>query len=304
MSVLRRWRGTAAFLVLAAGTLLAGGVCASAQARPPRAEVVSLGGGLHKVRVEWVNILALKGPEGTLLVDTGFPQAQKALEEQLERIGAREARYIVNTHWHFDHTAGNGSLGKGAVILAHRSVLPLLSSGQTLLGESHEALPPEARPRLTFTGEVGLDLNGERIRIVPLTGGHTDGDSVVLFERANVLFVGDVVFQGQFPFVDVDHGGSALRLPEVLERVLDLAPPGARIIPGHGKDLTAEEVRAYRAMLLQTIDVVRREWGRGQTPAQIQEADVLKDWAAWDGSFTRKDWIDMVCRSLAEGPMP
>lgn len=304
MRIFRRWRGAAVSLGIAAGTLLAGGAGASAQAPPPRAETAVLGGGLHKVRVEWVNVLALKGPEGTLLVDTGFPEVQKTLAEQLEKIGARDVRFIVNTHWHFDHTAGNGSLGKGAVILAHRSVLPLLSSDQTLLGETRAALPPEARPRLTYTGEVDLNLNGERVRIVPLTGGHTDGDSVVLFEKANVLFVGDLVFQGQFPFVDVDHGGSAVRLPEVLEKVLDMAPPGVRILPGHGKDMTAEEVRAYRAMLVETIEVVRRERSRGRAPSQLQEADVLRNWAAWDGSFTRKDWIEMVCRSLPEGPTP
>ncbi|MEW6758182.1 MAG: MBL fold metallo-hydrolase [Acidobacteriota bacterium] len=303
MSFFGRHGGSAVALGIAVGTLIASGADAYAQA-PPRAEIVPLGGGLHKVRVEWVNVLALKGPEGTLLVDTGFPGVQKALAEHLETIGARDVRYIINTHWHFDHTGGNGSLGKGAVILAHRSVLPLLSSGQTLLGESHAALPPEARPRLTYTGEVDLSLNGERVRIVPLTGGHTDGDSVVLFEKANVLFVGDLVFQGQFPFVDVAHGGSAVRLPEILEKVLDLAPPGVRILPGHGKDMTAEEVRAYRAMLLETIEAVRLERNQGRTPVQLQEADVLKNWSAWDGSFTRRDWIEMVCRSLAAGSAP
>jgi glyoxylase-like metal-dependent hydrolase (beta-lactamase superfamily II) len=298
----KRARGAvAAFLALG---LWAGGAGALAQARPPRTETAALGGGLFKVRVEWVNILVLTGPDGTLLVDTGFPEVREILAAELEKIGALDVRTIVNSHWHFDHTGGNATLGKGALILAHRSVLPLVSGEQTLLGESHAALPPQARPRLTFTGEVDLFVNGERVRIVPLTGGHTDGDCVVLFEKSNILFVGDLVFQGQFPFVDVDHGGSALRLAEVLEKVLRLAPPGVHIIPGHGKEMSAGEVKSYRTMLLETIEVVRRERLLGRTAAELQEADVLKDWAAWDGSFTRRDWIEMVCRSLPGEPEP
>lgn len=277
------------------------GTAASAQEKkaPPRAEATALGEGLYKVRVEWVNLLALQGSDGTLLVDTGFPEVQGLLAGELKKIGATDVRFIVNSHWHFDHTAGNALLGKNALILAHRSVLPLVSKEQTLLGETHGALPPGARPRLTFTGEVDLALDGERVRIIALPGGHTDGDSVVLFEKANVLFVGDLVFQGQFPFVDVDHGGSALRLPAVLQQLLDMAPAGARFVPGHGTDLTAEDVRAYRRMLLDTIDVIRKERAAGKSVAAIQEEDALEEWASWDGSFTRKDWIEFVCRSLA-----
>lgn len=268
--------------------------------RAPRAETAALGDGLYKVRVEWVNVMALKGPEGTLLVDSGFGPFQDALASELRKIGAGSVKFLVNTHWHYDHTGGNAGLGKGALIMAHKAVLPLLSRDETLLGEAQKALPAEARPSLLFSDEVELRFGGETVRVKAVPGGHTGGDSVVLFERANVLFVGDLVFQGQFPFVDVEHGGSAVRLPEVLLRVLDLAPRGAKIVPGHGKDLTAEEVKAYRQMLLDTVEAVRAEMAKGKGLSAIQEEDVLKPWAGWDGSFTRKDWIEMVYRSIVE----
>jgi glyoxylase-like metal-dependent hydrolase (beta-lactamase superfamily II) len=290
-------RGAAA-ACLAMAFAWASGASAQEKEVPPRTEVAAMGGGLHRIRVEWVNVMALHGPEGTLLVDTGFPQVRDLLAAELEKIGARDVRYIVNTHWHFDHTGANELLGKRALIMAHRAVLPLVSGDQALLGETHKALPPEARPRLIFSHEVELSLNGERVRVIPLPGGHTGGDTVVLFKKANVLFVGDVVFQGQFPFVDVDHGGSALELPAVLQRVLDLSPPGVRIVPGHGRDLTADDVKAYRQMLLDTADVVRKEMTKEKSLAAIQEEDALKGWADWDGSFTRKDWIEMIYRSI------
>jgi glyoxylase-like metal-dependent hydrolase (beta-lactamase superfamily II) len=268
--------------------------------RTPRAETAALGEGLYKTRVEWVNVMALRGPEGTLLVDTGFAPFGEVLASELTKIGAGSVKYVVNTHWHYDHTGGNASLGRGALIVAHDSVLPLLSRDQTLMGEVQKALPSEARPRLTFSDEIQLVWNSETVRVLALPGGHTGGDSIVLFEKANVLFIGDLVFQGQFPFVHMEHGGSAVRLPAVLQKALDLAPAGVKIVPGHGKDLTAEEVKAYRQVLLDTIEAVRKEMAKGKGLAAIQEEDPLKKWSAWDGSFTRKDWIEMVYRPIVE----
>jgi glyoxylase-like metal-dependent hydrolase (beta-lactamase superfamily II) len=244
--------------------------------------------------------MALTGPEGTLLVDTGYGPFQDALASELRKIGAGSVKFVVNTHWHYDHTGGNAGLGKGALIMAHQAVLPLLSRDETLLGEPQQALPAAARPSLLYADGIQLIFGGETVRVVAMPGGHTGGDSVVLFEKANVLFAGDVVFQGQFPFVDVDHGGSAVRLSDVLQRLLDLAPAGVKIVPGHGRDMTAEDVKAYRQMLLDTIEAVRTEMAKGKGLSAIQEEDVLKPWADWDGSFTRKDWVEMVYRSIVE----
>ena len=276
------------------------GSTARAQEKPakPAVEVKRLGDTLYRLCLPPVNLVACAGPDGTLLVDAGYEQMGDAIKAELAKIGASDVRFVVDTHWHFDHAGGNKVFGPRALIMAHRSALDLLSTDQVLLDETQKAHPVEARPKLAFDGVLELRLNGERITVTPVPGGHTGGDVVVLFEKANVLHIGDLVFPDQFPFVDLEHGGDVVKLAENIQKVIAMAPPGVRIVPGHGRDLTIEDLSKYREMLLATTEIVRKQVRAGKSLEAIREADALKDYSAWDGSFTRGDWIEIAYRSL------
>jgi len=281
---------------------------AAEQEKPPefKPEVRKLGESLHEIRISGVTILALAGPEGTLLVDAGYEVMGDAIAKTLKNLDAFPPRFIVDTHWHFDHTGGNLVFGKEALVLAHRSVLEVLSKDTMLLGTLRKAYPEEARPDLVFEHPVELRLNGERIVITPIPGGHTAGDAVVLFEKANVLHAGDMVFADMFPFVDVDHGGSVVRLADNLQTLIDLAPEGVTILPGHGRPLTVEDVKVYRKMVLETTVLVKKEMAKGVALETLRKSDLLKDWEGWAKAFSSADWIEFTYKSLQrnEGVSP
>jgi len=245
------------------------------------------------------NVIVSVGPEGVLLCDASYEQLGDKLTAELMKLGETKVKYIINTHWHFDHTGGNKVFGRGAVIIAHENVRPYLSTDQLLLGQVQKAYPEHAVPNLTLTGPLKIYFNDETIKIIPLIGGHSNGDLIVYFEKANVLHIGDIVFTDMLPFIDLERGGNVLRLVENIRKIIDLMPADVKIIPGHGRECNIEYLRNYQAMLEATVKVVRAEMDKGKSLEEIKTAGVLKDWTKWAvGPANCDDWIGAIYQSI------
>jgi glyoxylase-like metal-dependent hydrolase (beta-lactamase superfamily II) len=279
---------------------LMGAVGLGAQESAAKTDIAfrEIGSNLYLLPLYSVNIIACAGEEGVLLVDAGFEQTAEVLLAALEKLGHEQVDYIINTHWHFDHTGGNKSLGATATILAHENVRTLLSRDETILGQPQKAYPGHARPRITIHEPATLHINGQQIDIIPLTGGHTDGDVLVHFKKENIVHVGDIIFSDMFPFIDVDHGGGVVRLAENLENLMRMFPAETRILPGHGREYSMEDVKKYRRMILSTTDIVRKEMARQKSVEAMIDSEILKDWQSWEGSFSCGDWIRMVAAGI------
>ncbi len=252
------------------------------------------------------NVIASVGPDGILLCDASYEELGEKISSALGRPGKEKIRYIINTHWHFDHAGGNKVFGRNAIIIAHETVRPYLMTDQLLLAQVQKAYPERAVPNLTLAGPTTVYFNDEVIKLLPLPGGHTDGDMIVYFEKANVLHVGDIVFTDMLPFIDLERGGNVLRLIENLRTIIATMPPNVRIIPGHVRECNIGDLRDYQKMLEATVNVVRAEMERGKSLAEIKAAGVLKDWEKWaTGPARCDDWIEAIYRSLlVDRPAP
>ena len=194
------------------------------------------------------NIGVVHGPEGSLLVDDQFAEVSPELRAGVERLGGAPIRFVVNTHWHGDHTGSNEALAKqGAVVVAHEKVRERMSSEQWS-ALSRTATPPSpagAWPVVTFDRGLRFHLNGHTVEVLHVDPAHTDGDSIVRFVEADVLHLGDVYFNGLYPYIDVASGGSIDGMIAGASRALALCEEETRIIPGHGPLSGPDELRGH-----------------------------------------------------------
>lgn len=245
------------------------------------------------------NIGVSAGPDGVLIVDDQFAPLAEKIRAALRPLGTGQLRFVLNTHFHFDHTGSNPAFGREALIVAHANVRRRLAVDVVVLGRTHKALPREGLPVVTYDTTVSLHFNGEEVRVVHFPAGHTDGDSVVYFTASNVIHMGDHFFAGRFPFVDVENGGSVEGLTRNVAEVISKAPAGVKIIPGHGPLSTVENLRAYHAMLRETTEIVRGRLRAGRTLEQAKAEGLPERWKEWGAGFINtQDWIEIVYRSL------
>ena len=231
------------------------------------------------------NMVASTGPDGTFLVDDQYAPLSARISEALGRIGRLPVRFIINTHWHFDHTGGNEAFGQsGSVILAHDNVRQRMSTEQFIAAFDRKvpASPQGALPVITFTEGVTLHLNGDTIEVVHVANAHTDGDALVRFRKANVLHMGDTMFNGGYPFIDLSSGGSIDGLLAAHARALELSDAQTIIIPGHGAQTDRATLVAYRTMLQQARDRIAALKAQGKTR---DEAIAAMPTAEWDATF-------------------
>ncbi len=245
------------------------------------------------------NIAVSAGPDGILIVDDQFAGMASKVRAALAAIDPGPLRFILNTHWHQDHTSGNTVFAPQALVVAHENVRNRLRTPQQVFGRTVEPLPPHAWPVVTFDQSLTIHFNGEAIRAVHFPSGHTDGDGIIFFEGSNVVHMGDHFFAGQFPFVDVANGGNALGLAENIGRVLERLPDDAQIIPGHGPLSSRSDLEAYHRMLTGTIGHVRQRLAAGQNLAQIQRDGLPQAWKQWERGFIKESqWIATIHASL------
>lgn len=252
------------------------------------------------------NIGVSVGPDGILIVDDQFAPLAEKIKAALNKLSEGNLKFILNTHWHGDHTGGNASLGREAPIIAHDNVRKRLSTDQDLVffKQKVPASPKEAWPVITFDQSLSVHFNGEEIKVIHFPHGHTDGDSIIFFTTSNVIHMGDDFFAGRFPFVDLDSGGSVQGLAKNIGEVIPKIPAGAKIIPGHGPISSIDDVKAYHRMLLETTAFIQKKINSKKSLAQIKKEGLPAEWKSWGEGFIKPDqWIDLVYLSLTNKKM-
>jgi len=269
---------------------------AAAQAdRLAKVEITTteLGSGLYMLTGAGGNLGLSVGPDGAFLIDDQFAPLSDKIKAAVARLSDKPVRFVVNTHWHGDHTGGNENLGRdGAVIVAHENVRKRMSvdSFSKAFGESTLAAPPAALPIITFAESVTFHLNGMAIKAIHTRPAHTDGDVVIYFPDANVIHVGDLLFNGIYPFIDVESGGSIDGYVAVIDAILPSLDDRTKIIPGHGPMATKAEFQAFRDMLADVSRAVTALVAQKKSRDDVIAARPTAKWdAEWGDGFMKPD---------------
>jgi cyclase len=295
----------AALLALAAlVATTAGARVAAAQQRDfskVEIKVTPVAGKVYMLEGAGGNIGASVGEDGILLVDDQFEPLAPKIRAALQGIAAgARLKYVINTHWHGDHTGGNVVFGPEAPILAQTNVRRRLATEQSVRGEKVPPSPRQALPVITFDQAVSVHCNGEEVKVVHFPHGHTDGDSIVFFTGSKVVHMGDDFFAGMFPFVDLGTGGSVQGLIDNVAKALTEIPADAKVIPGHGPLSARSDLERFHAMLVATTGIVRRRMQAGESLEAMQAEGLPAEFASWGKGFIdAKTWILTIHDSLA-----
>jgi cyclase len=284
-------------------------VCVFAQDRDfskVQIKVQKVAGSVYMLEGAGGNIAASAGDDGIVMVDDQFAPLADKIRATLKGISDKPIRFVINTHYHGDHTGGNLAFQKDAPIIAQDNVRKRLEEGvMSGVGTAltHESKPVEegALPIITFDHQVTIHLNGEDIRVVHFPNGHTDGDSIVFFPKSNVVHMGDEFVTYGFPFVDVNAGGSVRGMIDAIDKVLAQIPPDVKVIPGHGPLSGVKEVRDYEQMLRDTVATVQDSLNKGMTLEQMKQQKILAKWDSYGsaGKFIKTDvWIETIYDDL------
>ncbi len=257
-------------------------------------KVTKVSGTVYMLEGAGGNIGASVGEDGIVVVDDQYAPLAEKIQAALKGVTDKPMRFIINTHYHGDHTGGNAFFQKQAPVIAHDNVRKRLETGSTAgnLGSvsmERKAAPREALPILTFDHDVTVHLNGEDIRALHFPSGHTDGDSIIFFPTSNVVHMGDDFVRYGFPFIDLASGGSVEGMIAALQEVVPKLPPDVKVIPGHGKVSNLDDVREYVKMLVETRAVVEKGVKQGKTIDQLKQEKVLEPWKKWNGDFITTD---------------
>ena len=247
------------------------------------------------------NIGVSHGPDGTLIVDDQFAPLVPKIQAAIAGLGASPVKYLVNTHWHFDHAGGNEPFGRaGAIIVAQTRVRDRLAAGGLVAGNASPPAPKEALPVVTYDHGMTFHLNGDTIDVVHTGGGHTDGDSVIYWRKANVLHTGDMMMKGAgFPFVDISSGGNVLRLITSLDQAIAMTDADTVVIPGHGPIADRADLIAWRGMIATAVERVQALKTAGRTLDQVKAAKPVAGLADTSNSFFPEDqFVEAIWGSL------
>ena len=249
------------------------------------------------------NIGLSVGKSGGLVVDDQYAPLTDKILAAIKAITPDPVRFVVNTHWHGDHTGGNENMGKaGAILVAHENVRRRMSSDQfiALFNRKVEASPEMALPVVTFAEGVTFFWNGDEVRVFHVPPAHTDGDSVVQFTKADVLHMGDTFVNGSFPLIDISSGGRIDGILASADRALAAATDKTRIIPGHGPLASKADLQAYRDVVKTVRDRVAKLKAEGKTKDAAVAAKPTAEFdAKWGQGFIKGDMlVGMVFDSL------
>jgi len=251
-------------------------------------------GNVHMLVGSGGNIGLMAGDDAAFVVDDQFAPLTPKILAAIKAITPQPVRFVMNTHWHFDHTGGNENMGQaGALIFAHENVRKRMSTEQFIeaLNRKQPASPPGALPVITFNDTVSFHLNGDSIVVFHVAPAHTDGDAMVMFTKANVVHTGDVFVSAGFPFVDRSSGGTINGIISATERLVAVTNADTKIIPGHGPLSDRARVKAYHDMLVVMRDRMRKEIAAKHTVDQVLASKITaeydKDWPNGRERFLR-----------------
>jgi glyoxylase-like metal-dependent hydrolase (beta-lactamase superfamily II) len=273
--------------------LFAAGAAAQTDFSKVEVKATPLGSGLAMLAGAGGNIVASAGEDGVFIVDDEFAELHPKIRAALAKMSDRPVRFVINTHWHGDHTGDNANLaGEGAVIIAQDNVFRRMSTEQFIkhLNRTVPASPKAALPVVTFNDEATLHLNGQAVHLVHVKNAHTDGDVLVHFPEAGVLHMGDCFFNGMYPIIDTGTGGTIDGYVATVDRGLVLAAPGTKVVPGHGTLGTREDLAAFSAMLKEARTAIAAAKAAGKS---ADETVAAKPTAAlderWGKGFVKPD---------------
>ncbi|MFQ5535524.1 MAG: MBL fold metallo-hydrolase [Sphingomonadales bacterium] len=267
---------------------------------------IDVADGIYMLMGRGGNIGVSAGEDGVYLIDDQFAPLTNKIRAAVADISDKPVRFVLNTHWHWDHTGGNENFGNaGSVIIAHDNVYKRMSVDQFVKAFDRQipAAPAAALPVITFDDTVTLHLNGVTTRAVHVPHAHTDGDSIIHFKEANVLHMGDTYFSGMYPFIDVQSGGSIDGMIAAVEVGLSLADDNTRIIPGHGPLSNKRELAEYRDMLKAARDRIASAVENGVAIDKLTASRPLADLdEKWGGGFFKADrFVAIVYQDFANG---
>jgi glyoxylase-like metal-dependent hydrolase (beta-lactamase superfamily II) len=245
------------------------------------------------------NIGVCVGDDGIVIVDDQFAPLANKIKEALRGISNKPLKFVVNTHFHGDHSGGNAEFGKEATIIAHDNVRIRLNQGGTVAGQDVKPSPKEALPVITFKDGASIHVNGEEIRAVHMPHGHTDGDSLIFFSQAKVVHMGDDFVTYGFPFVDTKSGGTISGMIAAVEAALKMVSDDTKIIPGHGPLSTPADMRKYVEMLKDTRQLVATGISNGKSVEQLKQEHVLSKYEDLGKGFIKTDaWIETLAGDI------
>lgn len=292
-------------------SLLSAGALAAGQGNQDftkvQIKVTPVSGSVYMLQGEGGNIAASVGDDGIAIVDDQFAPLAGKIRAALKDITGKDkpVRFVINTHYHGDHTGGNPNFSETSTIIAQDNVRKRLATGGPAgNGASiHMENKPAAKaalPIITFERDVTVHLNGEDIRALHFPAGHTDGDSIIFYPQANVVHMGDDFVRYGFPFIDIDSGGSVQGIIAACESVIPKLPGDVKVIPGHGDLSGLDDVRAYLGMLHETTDAVQQALKQGKTIEEMKQQKILAPWHKFAGGFINEDTqIETLYNSLS-----
>lgn len=247
------------------------------------------------------NIGVSHGEDGTVLIDDQFAPLTPKIQDAIAALGASPVKYLINTHWHYDHSGGNENFGKaGAIIMAHDNVRVRMAAGGSVGGNVSDPAAKVALPVITYADGLKLHLNGEEVRVIHMPAAHTDGDSIIHWTRSNVIHMGDLfMLKISFPFVDVESGGDVRGFVAAADKVLAIADDQTKIIPGHGAIATKADLQNHRNMIAGTIAKVEAAIKAGKSLDQIKAMKPADGYGVdADGFITADSFVEVVYNTL------
>ncbi|MEO9601287.1 MBL fold metallo-hydrolase [Parasphingorhabdus sp.] len=304
---MRSFIKTSFSIALLATTSLAVSACTQSNAQEAdrfaavEIKAESLGEGIAVLFGAGGNIGVSYGPDGTVLIDDQFAPLTPKIEAAIADLGAEPVKYLINTHWHGDHSGGNENFGKaGALIMAHDHVRERMLGIQKSGRGNDPASPAEALPTVTYHDGLKLHLNGDEVSVKHMKHAHTDGDSIVFWKKANVLHMGDLYFNKvTLPFIDLNSGGNARGVLAAAEKALTIVDDDTKIIPGHGPMATKSDLVSYRDMLKSVISAVEKAQGEGKSLEAVKAMKLVAQWDTNPNAFIKGDaFVEAVYKSL------
>lgn len=290
-------------IVLAGLLLIVVGLCLAEQDTAPELTVTEIKDDLFIIGGDGGNMAYLRGAEGGVLIDNGFSRTGPGILDALKALGDDHPKYVVNTHYHGDHAGSNQTFGEiGSIIVGHRNVRKRLESGSAIEAFKMVTPPasPEALPSITYLQGIDLLINGEAVSLFHVENAHTDGDTILKFVDRNIVHTGDVMFNGFYPFIDVDHGGTLAGYVGAQDSILDLLDDDTIVIPGHGEVTDRAGVLANEKMLKTALERLTEARKAGKSLEEVIAdkplADLDEDWG--NGIFTSDRWISLVYKSV------
>lgn len=265
---------------------------------------VEVAPGIYMLSGAGGNVGLSVGEDGAFLIDDELTPMTEKLREAVASLTDKPVRFVVNTHWHFDHVGGNESLGnQGAIIVAHDNVRERMAKGQFMKAFNMEVPPAGdvALPVLTFDEGVSFHWNGDRIDLKHEAAAHTDGDAVVYFEKANLVHAGDLYWNGMYPLIDADSGGSVEGMIRGVANILSRIDDNTRVIPGHGPVSNKQELQVFHRLLVTVYKRVKGYRDRGMSVEEVVAQKPTAEFdAVWGMGFIPPDnWVAIVYSAIA-----